>query len=70
MNGLESLGGLNKDLPPDSDDDDRDAHDDATELLYPISIAGMKYFFERLTFKSRGLGKCKQMSLDKLRFLI
>lgn len=70
INPLEDVPTFNQDLPADSEDDNFDEHDDAKELLYPISLAGMKYFFERLTCKSRTLGKTKQMSLDKLRFLI
>ena len=47
-------------------DEESGLEEDSMKLQYPISVAGMNYFLERLLFKSTTLSKTKQKSLHTL----
>lgn len=54
----------------DEDGEQEEDEEELKTLQYPISVAGMKYFLERLLLKSTTLSKTKQKSLDKLKQLL
>ena len=55
------------------DEDDKQRQDDEeepTSLRYPMSLEGMKFYMERLTFKSNTLHKTKIKSVDQLKQVV